>query len=188
MGGENGGYEGYARSAGRPRAPHDWRKTWSHLSQGRPSGGGGALLASLALAAALLPASALAQPPATQDGPLEAQAGLIASGTSGTCTWEIDENGKLTIRPENGISGTLEGTTGRAVWYDYSDAIKEAHVANGVKTDLFANGLFSYLINLETIDLGGLDTSETADMGGMFHGCISLKSIDLSSFDTSNAG
>ncbi len=150
--------------------------------------GGGALLASLALVAALLPASALAQPNATQDGPLEAQAGLLASGTSGTCTWEIDENGKLTIRPENGISGTLEGTTGRAVWYDYSDAIKEAHVANGVKTDLFANGLFSYLINLETIDLGGLDTSETADMGGMFHGCISLKSIDLSSFDTSNAG
>ena len=31
----------------------------------------------------------------------------IASGTSGTCSWVIDDAGTLTIRPTDGVSGTL---------------------------------------------------------------------------------
>ena len=32
----------------------------------------------------------------------------IASGTQGTCSWNIDDNGKLTIKPTNGSSGDLQ--------------------------------------------------------------------------------
>lgn len=83
--------------------------------------GGGALLASLALVAALMPASALAQPDETQDGPLEAQAGLLASGTSGTCTWEIDAAGNLVVQPADGSSGTLDSVANQP-WNQYAKA------------------------------------------------------------------
>ena len=42
-----------------------------------------------------------------------AQADEIARGTSGGCTWTIDGDGTLTVRPTSGKSGTLadlEGT------------------------------------------------------------------------------
>lgn len=43
---------------------------------------------------------------------------------------------------------------------------------------------FTNFGNLESVDLGKLDTSEVADMSSMFQGCSKLKSLDLRAFDT----
>ena len=52
---------------------------------------------------------------------------LPAEGTSGTCTWTIDANGKLTIKPTSGTEGTLasmETDVNNTPWKDYSEDIK----------------------------------------------------------------
>ena len=46
--------------------------------------------------------------------------------------------------------------------------------------------LFNGFINVETIDLSYLDTSQVTDMYSMFKDCSNLVSINLSKFDTSN--
>ena len=55
------------------------------------------------------------------DAPTQATAtDNIASGTSGTCSWLIDKEGKLIIWPTNDTNGTLgniTSTTG-APWYE----------------------------------------------------------------------
>ena len=149
--------------------------------------GGGALLASLALVAALLPASALAQPPATQDGPLEAQAGLLASGTSGTCTWEIDAAGNLVVQPTSGSSGTL-GDVVYQPWNQYVEDIRTVRIEQGVVAPESTFEMFAGCLQLVSADLSGLNTSNVTHMVSMFSGCSSLTSLDLSGFDTSNVG
>ena len=42
----------------------------------------------------------------------------IASGTQGTCSWNIDNNGKLTIKPTSGSSGDLQFDSRYANWYN----------------------------------------------------------------------
>ena len=44
---------------------------------------------------------------------------------------------------------------------------------------------FNNFIEVVTIDLSALDTSNTTDMGRMFFGCSKLEKVNLSSFDTS---
>lgn len=43
---------------------------------------------------------------------------------------------------------------------------------------------FSNFDNMESVDLGKLDTSQVVDMSFMFQGCSKLKSLDLRTFDT----
>lgn len=45
---------------------------------------------------------------------------------------------------------------------------------------------FSYLYNLQSVNLSGFDTSHVMNMSYMFRNCIKLTSLDLSSFDTAN--
>ena len=104
-----------------------------------------------------------------------------SSGTSGTCTWEIDDDGVLTIRPTNGVSGTLARLNDSA-WVQAKSVI----VQNGVKAPLSSDDLFLNMNNCTEMDLRGLDTSSTTSMVNMFNGCTALVSLDLSSFDTSN--
>lgn len=59
----------------------------------------------LVLAIAFIPIFALA-----------AQAAEIAHGTSGGCTWAIDGDGTLTVRPTSGKSGTLADLEGTSPW------------------------------------------------------------------------
>ena len=57
---------------------------------------------------------------------------------------------------------------------------KDEVIANPASTWLFEN-----LINLKTINLEKLNTSNVIDMGAMFEGDYNLLELDLSSFDTS---
>ena len=58
---------------------------------------------------------------------------------------------------------------------------------NGVlQTGTNASGMFSYLTNVEKLDLSKLDTSYITNMSRMFYNSSGLKSINLSNFNTSN--
>ena len=147
------------------------------------------ILFSVALALAMLPATSFAAPVAQPDAdaPLAAQAGEnIASGTWGTCPWEISADGVLTVHPGEGADTNYESP-----WGDYVTEITKVifKAENGGKVIAPADcgSLLSvYGSKVSSIDLSGLDTSQTTDMGDMFQQCESLTSLDLSPLDTSN--
>lgn len=68
----------------------------------------------------------------------------IASGTSGTCSWVIDDDGMLTISPTDGLHGTLASYTNGngGPWYSYRSQIKEIRIEPGVKTSTGCYRLF----------------------------------------------
>ena len=111
----------------------------------------------------------------------------IASGTSGTCSWVIDEDGTLTIRPTDGVSGTLESQTmNEFSWYSNRTSVKKVVIEPGVKTAAGCYKMFSEFAYCTEMDLRELDTSGTTDMSFMFRGCSRLTSLDVSGFDTGN--
>lgn len=151
-----------------------------------------AVLAAFALAFSLLGTASLT---AASKAFAEEGASQVtpASGIWGTCPWELDENGTLTVHPGEGEN------TGLSPW--------QAQLAN-VKSIVFAEeggkkviapeicfGLFEANYDFEldaypqsgikSIDLSGLDTSNVTVMSEMFTGCTSLTSLDLSSLNTS---
>lgn len=96
----------------------------------------------------------------------------IASGTQGTCSWNIDDNGKLTIKPTSGSSGDLQFDSRYANWYDLT------------QTDL-RWPWYAYRINITSVVLSGSITNTYTFFGspysgeftGMFYGCSKLTSV-----------
>lgn len=110
----------------------------------------------------------------------------IASGTSGGCTWVIDDAGTLTIRPTNGVSGTLESYVTTAAPWQNNTQVTSVIIQPGVKTRESAK-LFYGLSNCESMVLSNLDTSNSTTMNNMFRNCTKLKTLVLSDkFNTSN--
>lgn len=109
----------------------------------------------------------------------------IASGTSGTCSWVISEDGILTISPSSGTSGVLGS------WY-YEKSPWNSYASNVVKTKFVGNikavqchEFFDGFVNMKGIEgLTNLNTDDVSDMAYMFNGCSSLESLDLSGFNT----
>ena len=120
----------------------------------------------------------------------------IASGVSGTCSFVIDDNGVLTIRPTNGVSGTLASCmatswSGTSVsspfpWYTNRRKVKKVVVEPGVKTAAGVNYMFYGMSNCTEMNLSGLDTSNMTSASNMFESCSGLTSLDISGFNTSN--
>lgn len=133
---------------------------------------------------------------------------IVSSGKDGTCTWDIDSDGKLTIH-----AGVL--TTDQGSWISYASSITSVYVDKGVSILGTGKdyGPFSGLTNAKTIDVTNLDvsnaaalkaffrndsnliqiiglntwnTSKCTDMSYLFLGDNSLTSMDISKFDTSN--
>ena len=160
----------------------------STMSPARPAARRAASAAAALLAALALVLVALAAEPAllpSQQSQAQAS-GVVYSGYSGTCEWEIDSDGLLTIGPVNGKSGELDlsssPTTG-----DYCEDIVSIYIEEGVSVQgTEADHLFESLFNLEEADLSNLDVSNVENMQSMFYGCESLKSLDLSGWDVSN--
>ena len=115
--------------------------------------------------------------------------------TSEVLREEIEE---LTIAEDNNvpegvesvdISSNKDGSV--MMWYEDADGnnLYEVYIGgeNGVvETNTSGSGLFSYLTNIESLDLSNLDTSYMTSMSFMFYNSSGLKEINLSSFDTSN--
>ncbi|MCM1233726.1 MAG: BspA family leucine-rich repeat surface protein, partial [Ruminococcus flavefaciens] len=113
------------------------------------------------------------------------------SGVDHNISWEIDENGKLTISGSgnynDGYNNFLMTQTANGpsvpVWANRSDVITaEVHVTGMTST----SNMFTGCKNLRSVDLSGLATGGVRSMDSMFSGCSSLESLDLSSLDTSN--
>lgn len=96
-----------------------------------------ALAFSLALVAALVPAAALATT-------MSPQAGVVVSGMSGDCEWEINDEGKLTIRP-GAAGGKLGNSFGGENWNhpDNSFRVTSAVIEPGVKAGTNVNDMFN---------------------------------------------
>ncbi len=116
-----------------------------------------------------------------------AQADEIARGTSGGCTWTIDGDGTLTVRPTSGKSGTLADLEGTTPWHEHVDSIVSARIMPGVLGGESLDGLFAGCKKMRSVDLSGLSTSGVQGMNRMFAECSTLTSIDLTGLDTSSA-
>ena len=111
----------------------------------------------------------------------------IASGTNGTCSWVISDEGVLTISPTDGVEGTLGTPSGNGPFYSYRNQITKVIVTDTVKTENICSTLFYGLQNCTEMDLSGLDTSNAKVMSNMFSYCRTLTSLNLGDkFDTSN--
>lgn len=107
------------------------------------------------------------------------------TGTYGTATWDLAEDGALTIH-----AGTM---TDKAPWLPYADQITSITTEAGVVADSSTNNdnynihLFGDLPNVTTIDLTGMDTSQMTSMSHMFASDPKLTSItvDPTLFNTS---
>lgn len=121
---------------------------------------------------------------------------VVASGTWGTCYWEINKDGVLTIYPGIGET-TYQGVSQydgvssfyHSPWCGYVHLItKVVCLKRGGKMVVApedSSYLFDNFYEMKSIDLSGLDTSKVKNMFGMFDGCSSLTSLDLSVLDTS---
>ena len=86
------------------------------------------------------------------------------------------------------ISSKQDGSV--MLWYTdkENNSLYEVSIGseNGsLEANTNGSGMFSYLDNVDTLDLTGLDTSNMTSMSYMFYNSNSLKSINLSNFNTS---
>ncbi len=120
----------------------------------------------------------------------EENPGYFTSGWTkcGTCEWRIDSAGKLTVRPLGstgiGVLDMWEESFG-VPWDSLRESITSVVFEQGVCAQTCAS-MFEACIDLESVDLSGLDTSAVTNMSKMFAGCTSLTSADLAGMDTSN--
>lgn len=116
-------------------------------------------------------------------------AGDIATGTSGTCTWVINESGVLTVRPTSGTTGTManwgEGDQDFSPWYEHRTQITSVKF-EGTIDMATCNNMFNGCENLESIDLTGIKTDDVESMVRMFFNCEKLQSLDVSKLNTSS--
>ncbi len=107
----------------------------------------------------------------------------IASGYWGTCAWDIDADGVLTIH--GGTGENIEGYPG-CPWYEYQEQITAVVARERIVLPEDAHGLFRALYLCTQMDLSGFDTSNTVDISCMFEQCNALTELDLRTFDTRN--
>ena len=86
------------------------------------------------------------------------------------------------------ISSKQDGSV--MLWYTDKDNNNLYEVSIGsengsLEANTNGSGMFSYLDNVDTLDLTGLNTSNMTSMRFMFYKSTSLKNIDVSGFDTS---
>ncbi len=97
------------------------------------------------------------------------------------------QNGTLTITstPTEGYSNNYESSIPK--WFNKYTGELEENITSVVTNDFNPKsvyGLFSNLTNVTSIDLSGIDTTETIDMEEWFYNCKRLKTLDLSNITT----
>lgn len=112
-----------------------------------------------------------------------------SSGTCGTCSWTLSEDGELVVRSANGTEGTLQSFTSTNVipWYSKRTEIKSVRFEGKVKSGLHCANMFEGCINLSNVDLTNFDTTGVSNFNSMFKNCKSLENIDVSGLSTTSA-
>ncbi len=143
------------------------------------------------LAAFALPAFAFADTDdATEasagDSNMQVSAGAVTNGTWGTCSWDISDDGVLTVHPGIGVN------YGRVLpWSSHGASIKKVVFQSNGLNKVIAPSSVSFLFSgvssyMKEVDLSGLDTSNVTNMSNMFDACEALASLDVSNLNTSN--
>ena len=122
----------------------------------------------------------------------KAEVEQVASGTWGTCPWELDSEGTLTIHPGKGktiIEKQKNGDRRRvSPWAKWRKDVKavRAVAEDGKKIVLPADSrrLFDGFAKLASADLSGMDSSKVKTMYCLFNGCKSLADLDISGWST----
>lgn len=116
--------------------------------------------------------------------------GTLATGTWGSCPWEISSNGTLTVHPGVGADIDFSSIETDNPWADHAGSITAAVFAQEDDKKVVApkkiQGLFMRFSQLETADLSGMDMSSVVCIDDMFGFCTSLESIDMTGWDTSS--
>ena len=112
-----------------------------------------------------------------------------SSGTCGTCSWALSEDGELVVKPTNGSEGTLQSFTSTSIipWYSKRTEIKSVRFEGKVKSGLYLANMFEGCINLSSIDLTNLGTAGVSNFNSMFKNCKSLENLDVSKLNTTSA-
>ena len=112
-----------------------------------------------------------------------------SSGTCGTCSWALSEDGELLVKPANSDEGTLQSFTSTNVipWYSRRTEIKSVRFEGKVKSGLYLANMFEGCINLSDVDLTNLDTTGVSNFNSMFKNCKSLENLDVSRLNTTRA-
>lgn len=112
-----------------------------------------------------------------------------SSGTCGTCSWTLSEDGELVVKPTNGSEGTLQSFTSTSIipWYSKRTEIKSVRFEGKVKSGLHLANMFEGCINLSSVDLTNLDTTGVSNFNSMFKNCKSLENLDVSKLNTTSA-
>lgn len=112
-----------------------------------------------------------------------------SSGTCGTCSWTLSEDGELVVSPISGSEGTLQSFTSTSIipWYSKKTEIKSVRFEGKVKSGLHLANMFEGCINLSSVDLTNLDTTGVSNFNSMFKNCKSLANLDVSELNTTSA-
>ncbi|MCR4960437.1 MAG: BspA family leucine-rich repeat surface protein [Lachnospiraceae bacterium] len=108
-----------------------------------------------------------------EDGNLKTSKNDIASDTSGTVKWVLNETGGLAIVGE----GNYEKNGDLSPWNDYLKKIKGVKVIASGITD--TSYMFKNFPELKKFDIEGLDMSAVKTADGMFAGCTWLEKINF---------
>lgn len=79
--------------------------------------------------------------------PVSTRATTVASGTSGSTTWSLDDTGCLTITGTGAMADYTSGS--KTPWYSYMRQIRSVVIGEGVTT--VGSYAFSYFYNIETV-------------------------------------
>lgn len=112
---------------------------------------------------------------------------IPANGTWGSCQWDIDVNGVLTIHAGTGAPVTInDGDV--SPWADHAGQVTAVHTTGVVVLPAASSRLFQNMTNLTDISgLANFDTSNAKTMHSMFSGCRNLADLTpLSSWNTTN--
>ncbi|MDO4183396.1 MAG: leucine-rich repeat protein [Coriobacteriia bacterium] len=132
------------------------------------------------LAAGLCPASALATPAPSADGPEFAMQEVVSGTCGANLTWTLDTaTGALEIQ------GTGDMTSGynNVPWGSYRDAIKTITIAEGVTS--IGSSAFHGCTSLASVSI---PSTVTSIGGSAFAGCTALASVDIPSSVTTIGG
>lgn len=104
-------------------------------------------------------------------------AGESIDGKTVTNIWTGIEEGDWKISTDHSNTNTP--------WWNIRELIKHVNIVDKIKPKSI-EAWFYYCVNIETIDLGDIDTSLCSSFYATFDRCFKLKSIDVSKLDTSN--
>ena len=102
--------------------------------------------------------------------------------------WYTDKDNnslyEISIGSEN---GSVEANTNGSGMFSYLDNVSSLDLSGLDTSNMTSTSYMFYKsTSLTSIDLSGFDTSKVVNMSSMFAGCTNLKDLNLSNFDTSN--